>query len=135
MICFFERSQLNFCWTFEGFGTCREFSLEHSTCEQWSTFVQQGLSPFNQPVTSVVAGKFSRSYDGYNKPFETYFVATGLVLGASVPSFERKVAICIPFLSRTVQNNDGSTILVHAIPIVFPSCSNKMWLGFPWSSR
>ncbi|CAE7876046.1 unc-22, partial [Symbiodinium necroappetens] len=26
-----------------------------------------------------LGGKFSRTYDGYNKPFETYFVATGLV--------------------------------------------------------
>ncbi|CAE7483393.1 unc-22, partial [Symbiodinium microadriaticum] len=31
-----------------------------------------------------LGGKFSRTYDGYNKPFETYFVATGLVPRPSV---------------------------------------------------
>ena len=32
----------------------------------------------------TLPGKFSRTYDGYNKPFETYFVATGLVPRPSV---------------------------------------------------
>eukprot|EP00435_Cladocopium_sp_Y103_P073709 s6_g44.t1 len=36
-----------------------------------------------------LGGKFSRSYDGYNKPFETYFVATGLVPGRVYRSYVR----------------------------------------------
>ena len=36
--------------------------------------------------TWLSAGKFSRAYDGYNKPFETYFVATGLVPEPRFPS-------------------------------------------------
>ena len=37
----------------------------------------------------VLRGKFTRTYDGYNKPFETYFVATGLVPGRTYRSYVR----------------------------------------------
>ena len=36
-----------------------------------------------------LGGKFSLAYDGYNKPFETYFVATGLVPGRVYRSYVR----------------------------------------------
>ena len=38
-----------------------------------------------------LGGKFSRAYDGYNKPFETYFVATGLVPGRVYRSYVRGI--------------------------------------------
>ncbi|CAL1153338.1 unnamed protein product [Cladocopium goreaui] len=71
-----EAQGCEFCWD-SGIG-----STDFSILKGYELWMDDGLG-----------GKFSRSYDGYNKPFETYFVATGLVLGASVPSFERKVAI------------------------------------------
>eukprot|EP00439_Symbiodinium_sp_Y106_P058774 s472_g8.t1 len=40
-----------------------------------------------------LGGKFSRTYDGYNKPFETYFVATGLVPGRSYRAYVRAVNV------------------------------------------
>ena len=44
---------------------------------------------FQQHLVVVGTGKFSRTYDGYNKPFETYFVATGLVPGRVYRSYVR----------------------------------------------
>ncbi|CAE7671799.1 TTN [Symbiodinium sp. CCMP2592] len=40
-----------------------------------------------------LGGKFSRTYDGYNKPFETYFVATGLVPGRTYRAYVRAVNV------------------------------------------
>lgn len=107
---------------------------------QWSTFVELPVFRLSTSDLPVVAGKFSRSYDGYNKPFETYFVATGLVLGASVlrPSL---VAICIPFLSRTVQNHEfHSTIYTcpnysHCISIMFQQDVVGLPMIFPLDSH
>ena len=56
-----------------------------ATSSGWTTaWEAQRRLPVDFRSVLTLPGKFSRTYDGYNKPFETYFVATGLVPRPSV---------------------------------------------------
>ena len=136
MICFFFKMAADFLveiwrvWHLPWMKT-----LEHSTCDMWSTFVQLPVFRLNQPVTYQWSQESSAEammattsrLRPTSWPLAWCWAPQSTEFGCHLhPIFEsHRSKSWVPLY---VSN------LVHAIPIVFPSCSNEMWLGFPRSS-